>query len=685
MYLDCVPWAVADGCLDPKATIVCPTAAQREAFVLALKSGDIVFTASPFNISPEMVGEPGLFSDLVGISSPLEQTAGWPMNRTPVSTTRVWSNVDVKGFSRSAIPLLSRAGVTALYVGANGGIESPEAARAKGLQPVVGARNSALFRWLDPASRSSIVVMYHAGYGGYTDDNNGRDTCIIAPNGIALASYWRSDNSGPPETALEVKGIFSRLRQEFPGAEIRASSLGEFAADALTEDVVSTLPTTDLDWGDQWLTGMSTDPRRLAVYRELARARRDCISAAICDPTSEGIRNFTRFLAKIPEHTQGVQGEDWSPGIAGLRQKQLADTSHWSNSAFSSVHNAKYNKFSMGDFSWQEARVFNDLAVETLDSNHPLAVDVASRLRNLDAVPPNVANLSASALNTPISCGPDVSLTIGNDGSVIGLRVKGTEWASPSAAIFALTYTTYNRKESWDTKTNLTSADAEDAVWHPTATAVFHNGSAAPTSTTCSIIVKFGFPLALHAKYGAPTSVTLELSVKPTEASIDARLTWFNKTTTRLPESLMLSFRDQGMVGYGWAYDVLGSWVRADSVAQGTTNPYQRGVWQGIRYSDLNGTASDTGLFIDTLDAGMVCPIVRPNQTGLDLLGDATPIGEGTPWALLSPHNVSGTAVSLLQNLMPISGFAQWYPFGVGEHYNQADQNSAFRFKLTVK
>jgi hypothetical protein len=82
---------------------------------------------------------------------------------------------------------------------------------------------------------------------------------------------------------------------------------------------------------------MSTDPRRLAVYRELARARRDCIDAGRCSKDDAKIRGFTRFLAKIPEHTQGVQGEDWSPGIAGPFQKQLADTSHWSNDAFAQV------------------------------------------------------------------------------------------------------------------------------------------------------------------------------------------------------------------------------------------------------------------------------------------------------------------------------------------------------------
>jgi hypothetical protein len=685
LYLDCVPWSIADGCANPNATIVCPSATERATFIAALRSGDIVFAASPFNVNAEMVGDPGLLTDLVGISEDLERGAGWPANGTPPAfTSRVWSNVDVKGFARSSIPLLAAAGVTALYIGANGDIESPSVARSKGLQPVVGPRNSALFRWTDPVSNTEMVVMYHAGYGGYTDGNNGRDTCLISSGGVALCSDWRSDNSGPPETALEVRGVFAALRKEFPGAEIRASSLGEFARHALTPDVVNALPTTELDWGDQWLTGMSTDPRRLAVYRELARARRDCIVASRCSSIDPAIRNFTRFLAKIAEHTQGVQGEDWSPGIAGPRQKQLADTSHWSNAAFASVHNAEYNKFSMGDYSWQEARVFNDLAIETLGPNHPLAKDIAARLRKLDAVVPDTTGLRTAAVGSAIACGDDVEVVIGADGSVARLRVAGTDWASSMSSLFSLTYTTYNRNESWDPKVNLTAVDAEDAVWHPTVTQVLHNGTTATgPATHCRIVVELAFAAPLHTKYGAPLTASLELDVLPKTHSIDARLTWYNKSTTRLPESLMLGFHDQGAPEYGWAYDILGEWVRPDEVGQGTTNPYQRAVWSGVRYSAGNGSSVEKGLFLEVLDAGMVCPIVKPSA--VSLLGNSTPIGEGTSWAALTPTNVSGTAVSLYQNLMPISGFAQWYPFGVGESYNTADQNSVFRFRLTVK
>ena len=72
----------------------------------------------------------------------------------------------------------------------------------------------------------------------------------------------------------------------------------------------------------------------------------------------------------------------------------------------------------------------------------------------------------------------------------------------------------------------------------------------------------------------------------------------------------------------------------------------------------------------------MVCPIVK----SLGLLSDATPIGEGTGWAELSPTNVSGTAVNLVQNLTPIS--AQLVPlFGVGDRYKRADQDAAFRIR----
>lgn len=50
-----------------------------------------------------------------------------------------------------------------------------------------------------------------------------------------------------------------------------------------------------------------------------------------------------------------------------------------------------------------------------------------------------------------------------------------------------------------------------------------------------------------------------------------------------------------------------------------------------------------------------------------------------TPFSL---DQVAGMAWCLYNNLMPISGFAQWYPFGTGDWYQKQDEASTFRFVL---
>ena len=114
LYVNCVSWTVDDGCPEKSVHVMCPSESEIKAFDDAVRSGDIVWTHSPFNINPELVGDPYLFEDLVQVANALDERYGMR------NMTRVWSNVDVKGFSRSAIPLLKRSGFEALYVGQNG-------------------------------------------------------------------------------------------------------------------------------------------------------------------------------------------------------------------------------------------------------------------------------------------------------------------------------------------------------------------------------------------------------------------------------------------------------------------------------------------------------------------------------------------------------------------------------------
>ena len=48
----------------------------------------------------------------------------------------------------------------------------------------------------------------------------------------------------------------------------------------------------------------------------------------------------------------------------------------------------------------------------------------------------------------------------------------------------------------------------------------------------------------------------------------------------------------------------------------------------------------------------------------------------------LEDHMISGLGLTLHHNRMDISGFPQWYPFGVGERYQKQDETTSFRFVL---
>ena len=47
---------------------------------------------------------------------------------------------------------------------------------------------------------------------------------------------------------------------------------------------------------------------------------------------------------------------------------------------------------------------------------------------------------------------------------------------------------------------------------------------------------------------------------------------------------------------------------------------------------------------------------------------------------------IDGLGVSLYANLFTISGYPQWYPFGiVGSNYQAADETTLFRFSIEEK
>ena len=137
--------------------------------------------------------------------------------------------------------------------------------------------------------------MYHpGGYGGLS-----KSDCVIVPDcSHALAFAFRGDNTGPPNVT-EVISVYSQLRGEFPDARIVASTLDNFVSEL--EKVKNELPIVTTEFGDSWIYGVASDPKKLAQYREIARLREECLRDMECDENNESFKNFTRFLLKISE------------------------------------------------------------------------------------------------------------------------------------------------------------------------------------------------------------------------------------------------------------------------------------------------------------------------------------------------------------------------------------------------
>ena len=112
---------------------------------------------------------------------------------------------------------------------------------------------------------------------------------------------------------------------------------------------------------------------------------------------------------------------------------------------------------------------------------------------------------------------------------------------------------------TWDPRPNMTCsepgcANPKAAVWLPSLKRVWSNSTSGSrnqdrvddvgaAAKSCSIVIELAFEPLLHTNYGAPTTAYVELELAPANRSLSAALVWFNKTATRLPESIMASFR----------------------------------------------------------------------------------------------------------------------------------------------
>jgi len=685
LYVDCVPWSIHDGCRFNPGQLKCPSADQVSKFDAAVRRGDLLWADSPFNIDAGIVGEPSMYEGMVDIAGSLNERYNLSKKE------RVWSNVDVPGFARSTIPLLVKAGVTALSVCANVGGGGTGLGTVP--QEMVGNANATMFRWRDPVSEAEILVLYHQAqhdslwdipiastldtYGGFTRPDN----MIILKSGVALASFIGSDNTGPPLSTFEVKRIYNKVRSVFPNAKVFGSTWDAFVAEIPPAEIAA-LPVHSSEWGDKWLTGMATDPVRLATYRALMRARASCLESGACHMKDPVMRNFTRFAAKIPEHTQGVD----RGGNFGCVYQDILHTpcplkgTVFNNEEFARAHTPKKNLFPGADDSWLEARFFNTLAIQAVPAAHPLAQPLQAELAALEPHPPAAPAPWTGKAAPAVTCRGKLhtaSLNFSQSGSIQSLSfgAGAGEWSR----LMDLRYSTF----SDNAKGN------PDAIWSPTLLGFWSDANVAGSESaeTCRVTLELGFNSSLHSYYGAPETVLVTYELNPDGKSLSATLTWQNKTNTLWPEALTVFSRPMARAGHRWSMDSLGEWVGFTNVTKGGER-YMHAAWSGIQYS--SSEPNTPGLRISTLDAGMVCPVLNAgwdsNLTSETALQQSC-FGYGNHRANpdllpLNDATIDGVGINLHNNKMGISGFAMWYPFGVGDRYQKQDETCQFRFVI---
>ena len=222
----------------------------------AVADGILNWHALPFTTHTELMSRE-LFDYGLDISAKLDERFG--------KKTVAAKMTDVPGHTAAMIPSMCARGVEFLHIGVNPATPVPN------VPP--------MFRWKN--GENEIVVMYQGDYGQAVDLGN-----------FVLYFAHTGDNLGP-QSADEIRSIYTQVQKEYPDCTVRAATLNEVAQRL---ENVHTLPIVEKEIGDTWIHGAGTDPMKISRFKNVLRhIKENGISADISDN-----------LLLVPEHTWGM-------------------------------------------------------------------------------------------------------------------------------------------------------------------------------------------------------------------------------------------------------------------------------------------------------------------------------------------------------------------------------------------
>lgn len=551
---------------------------ERAVMEAGILAGDITWHGLPFTTHSELM-DSSLFEFGLSLSQELDRRFG--------KKTIAAKMTDVPGHTRSIVPLLAQGGIEFLHIGVNPASTPPD------VPPI--------FVWRDQLSHSEVVVMYQKGSYG--------DLTVVPGLDTAIAFAHTNDNLGP-QSPDEISQVFDKMRAQFPQANLNAATLDQFALKLRA--VRDRLPVINAEFGDTWIHGAGTDPGKISRYRQLSRLRRRWLANP--DPALDAvIKNFSRYLILVPEHTWGMDEKTY-----------LADSTHYSPAELQTARQTLPN-FKTFESSWQEQRDYLTQAVAALGQSR-LAGEAAAALREIEPQRPEVKalepvdNWDRLFETNHFQAGFDPET-----GAINRLTAKNTgrNWASAENRLGFLQYEAFSSKDYrrfWDqfiinkddpeivswaeqdyTKPGMEKAGApEHARWQ---TRLF-KGYRLDSATEPGFLLELALPEEASRLYGAPREIWLAVRFPVERPAIRFDLQWFDKPANRLPEALWFSFSPAvNPELMDWELEKLGRLVSPLEVIP-DGNRKLHGIGEGIFYFEENIRQFQ----IQSLDAPLVAP-----------------------------------------------------------------------------
>ena len=326
------------------------------------------------------------------------------------------------------------------------------------------------------------------------------------------------------------------------------------------------------------------------------------------------LRNATRFALKLGEHTWG-----------GDKKRNLFDDYSWKNVDFEKAR-AKGSKNSSQylnlESTWWEQRQWGvTILMETLLANqHPLAKKLIKGFNDLQPKTPDLSSLTKLNINEVVKPSKIFQCNVENNNVVFGFDkygrishlVEGNNiWADENNTLLQLRYRSYSLKdvnEFMDSYVKLNAtwtaqdygkpglpSDVEGKFWETNLSQFYVNAD-----DECSFAMKLNFEKEAFESYGAPEFVwiSISLSNRNDDSSssssniFDVAIGMFNKTRTRLPESMFVRFEPFGRLiednnVIDWEASRIGEWVGIDNIVDGGSKHLYGVTDNGIRATNM--------------------------------------------------------------------------------------------------